>query len=140
MPENSGRISALNWRTLVDEALRRRKAEKLTQREHAALASVSIPTIVAFDRSEQTLTLAKAFDILRVVGLIDQPTEGGAQEEFVREAFARWRDLTSKLPQDSPGRFPHGSYHIDYALEGELKAVELHVLQKLLEEAEFRKT
>ena len=63
MPENSRAIGPLNWRALVDEALRRRKAEKLTQREHAALASVSIPTIVAFDRGERTLSLAKAFDI-----------------------------------------------------------------------------
>ena len=58
------------------EAIRRRKEEKLTQREHAALASVSIPTIVGFDRGEKTLTLAKAFDILRVVGLIEEPGRG----------------------------------------------------------------
>ncbi len=59
----------LDWCQLVDEAIRRRKAEKLTQKEHAPLASVSIPMIVAFDRGEITLSLAKAFDILRVVGL-----------------------------------------------------------------------
>src|ERR1700694_1974457 len=105
MPQNSGRIAPLNWRTLVAEALRRRKAEKLTQREHAALASVSIPTIVSFDRAEQTLTLAKAFDILRVVGLLEEPGKEGAQGAFVQEAFARWRELTAKLPPDSPGRF-----------------------------------
>jgi transcriptional regulator with XRE-family HTH domain len=79
MLENSIKVTPLNWRALVAEALRRRKAEKLTQREHAALASVSIPTIVAFDRGERTLSLAKAFDILRVVGLIEEPTEDGAQ-------------------------------------------------------------
>ena len=56
----------MDWRALVDEAIRRRKAEKLTQREHAALASVSIPTIVSFDRGEESLTLTKAFAILRV--------------------------------------------------------------------------
>jgi hypothetical protein len=49
-------ITPLNG-TLVTEAIRRRKAEKLTEREHAALASVSIPTIVAFDRGEKTLSL-----------------------------------------------------------------------------------
>src|SRR3984957_20733552 len=101
MSENFGRIAPLNWRALVAEAIRRRKAEKLTQREHAALASVSIPTIVSFDRGERTLSLAKAFDILRVVGLVDEPAEGGAQEAFVQEAFARWRELTAKLPQES---------------------------------------
>jgi transcriptional regulator with XRE-family HTH domain len=80
MSQNIGLIAPLNWRALVNEALRRRKAEKLTQRRHAALASVSVPTIVAFDRGERTLSLAKAFDILRVVGLVDEPAEGGAQE------------------------------------------------------------
>ena len=135
MSPNPRGIAPLNWRTLVAEAIRRRKAEKLTQREHAALASVSIPTIVAFDRGERTLTLAKAFDILRVVGLIEEPSEEGAQEVFVQKAFARWRELTSQPPEDSPGRFPNGWYRIDYALEGDLKNVELHEFQRLLEEA-----
>jgi transcriptional regulator with XRE-family HTH domain len=135
MPENPRGIAPLNWSALVAEAIRRRKAEKLTQREHAALASVSIPTIVGFDRGERTLTLAKAFDILRVVGLVEEPGEGGAQAAFVQEAFARWRELTAKLPEDSPGRFPHGWYRFDYALEGELKTIELHRLPALLRNA-----
>ncbi len=130
----------MNWRGLVDEAIRRRKAEKLTQREHASLASVSIPTIVSFDRGEESLTLAKAFDILRVVGLVERPSEQGAQEAFVQEAFKRWRDLTAKLPEDSAGRFPDGWYRIDYALEGDLKTVELHELQGLIDRAAVRHT
>ena len=60
MPANPTRIELLNWKSLVAEAIRRRRAEKLTQRDHAALAGVSIPTIVAFDRAEETLTLAVA--------------------------------------------------------------------------------
>ena len=135
MSENPRGVAPLNWQDLVAEAIRRRKAEKLTQREHAALASVSIPTIVSFDRAERTLSLAKAFDILRVVGLLEEPTEPGAQEAFVQEAFKRWRELTSALPGDSPGRFPNGWYRIDYALEGKIKSVELHQLQDLLEKA-----
>ncbi|HEY4342736.1 MAG TPA: transcriptional regulator [Parvibaculum sp.] len=125
----------MNWRLLVDEALSRRKAEKLTQREHAALASVSIPTIAAFDRGETTLTLAKAFDILRVVGLVDEPAEDGVQDTFVREAFVRWRSLTDKLPKDSPGRFPHGWYRFDYWLEGDLKTVSLTEYEEILRQA-----
>jgi transcriptional regulator with XRE-family HTH domain len=130
----------LSWRALVDEALRRRKAESMTQRQHAALASVSVPTIVSFDRGELTLSLAKAFDILRVVGLVDEPAENGAQEVFVQEAFSRWQALTAKLSDDSPARFPHGWYRIDYALEGDLKEVELHKFQQILAEAELRLT
>jgi hypothetical protein len=99
MSEYSGNIASVNWRALVREAIRRRRAEKLTQREHAALASVSIPTIVAFDRGERTLSLAKAFDILRVVGLVEEPPEEGAQELFVRDAFARWRSSPGSSPK-----------------------------------------
>jgi transcriptional regulator with XRE-family HTH domain len=140
MPENSRGVGPLNWRAIVDEAIRRRKAEKLTQKEHAALASVSIPTIVAFDRGERTLTLAKAFDILRVVGLTEEPDEVGAQEAFVRDAFNRWRELTSALPKNSPAHFPHGWYRFDYALEGDLKQPDLPEFERMLERAEVRHT
>ena len=135
MPAHTGRIEALDWRALVDEALRRRKAEKMTQRQHAALAGVSIPTIVAFDRGERTLSLAKAFDILRVVGLVVERGEEGAQEAFVQAALARWRELTAKLPAESPARFPHGWYRFDYALKGELKDIELHRFREVLNES-----
>jgi transcriptional regulator with XRE-family HTH domain len=135
MCQNPGGMTPVNWTALVAEAIRRRKAEKLTQREHAALASVSIPTIVGFDRGEKTLSLAKAFDILRIVGLVEEPSEGGAQEAFVQDASARWRELTAKLPENSPGRFPNGSYRFDYALEGDIKEIELHRLPPILREA-----
>jgi transcriptional regulator with XRE-family HTH domain len=140
MPKNLRGITPLNWTALVTEAIRRRKAEKVTQREHAALASVSIPTIVAFDRGERTLTLAKAFDILRVVGLVEEPVEEGVQEAFVQEAFSRWRELAAKLPENSPGRFPNGWYRFDYALEGELRKIELHQFPALLRQAMIQHT
>lgn len=135
MPQNSQGLAPLNWRSLVDEALRRRKSEGMTQREHAALASVSVPTIAAFDRGESTLTLAKAFDILRVVGLMDEPAEDGAQDAFVREAFARWRALTGTLPEGSPGRFRDGWYRFDYCLDGNLKTVSLTDFEEILRKA-----
>jgi transcriptional regulator with XRE-family HTH domain len=140
MPSNPRGITPLNWSELIAEAIRRRKKEKLTQKEHAALASVSIPTIVSFDRGERTLSLAKAFDILRVVGLVEEPNQEGAQEAFVQEAFARWRELTSALAKDSPGRFPEGWYRIDYALEGDLKTVELHHFEDMLRKAQRSNT
>lgn len=140
MLKNPSGITAIDWRGLVEEALRRRKAEKMTQKEHAALAGVSIPTIVAFDRGERTLTLAKTFDILRVVGLVEEQGEDGAQDIFVQEAFQRWRDLTAKLPENSPGRMPHGFYRIDYWLEGDLKDIELPELYRLMKKAEIKNT
>lgn len=135
MSENFRGITPINWQALVTESLRRRKAEKMTQKEHAALASVSIPTIVAFDRGERTLSLAKAFDILRVVGLVEEPAGEGSQEIFVQEAYSRWRELTAQLPTTSPGRFPHGWYRIDYELEGDLKEVEPIALFPMLNKA-----
>jgi transcriptional regulator with XRE-family HTH domain len=120
MSTTSGGIGPLNWPGLVTEAIRRRKAEKLTQKEHAALASVSVPTIIAFDRGERTLSLTKAIDILRVVGLVDEPSNAGSQEIFVQQAFTRWRELIADLPKNSPGRFPAGWYRIDYALDGDI--------------------
>lgn len=140
MPAHPGSLGPLDWRALVDEAIRRRKAEKLTQRRHAALAGVSVPTIIAFDRGERTLSLAKAFDILRVVGLIEERLAQGAQERFVADAFSRWRQLTKELPPDSPARFPNGWYQLDYALEGELDEVELHHFEAVLAKAVTRLT
>ncbi len=133
-------IAPLNWGALVEEALRRRKGEKLTQREHAALAGVSIPTMAAFERGETTLTLSKALDILRVVGLVYEETEQGAQEAFVREASERWRSLTKDLPTGSPGRFPHGWYRFDYCLEGELRTPSLTAFGVILDKAVTRLT
>jgi transcriptional regulator with XRE-family HTH domain len=140
MPANSTRIELLNWKSLVAEAVRRRKAEKLTQREHASLAGVSIPTIGAFDRGEETLTLAKAFDILRVVGLVVERDRASVQGSFVSDALIRWQELTKKLPEDSPGRFPNGSFQFDYALEGDLPNFELHKFRDILEKAVIRHT
>lgn len=140
MSENTRNLAPLDWRALVAEALRRRKTERLTQKEHAALASVSIPTIIAFDRGELTLSLSKAFDILRVVGLVAEVAEEGTQEAFVSQAYARWHQLIKPLPENSPGRFPHGFMRFDYALIGELKSFELHELQPLIEKAEVKHT
>jgi transcriptional regulator with XRE-family HTH domain len=135
MSTTSGGIGPLNWPGLVTEAIRRRKAEKLTQKEHAALASVSVPTIIAFDRGERTLSLTKAIDILRVVGLVEEPSNAGSQEIFVQQAFTRWRELIADLPKNSPGRFPAGWYRIDYALDGDIKEVEPHRLIEVVAKA-----
>lgn len=140
MPENPRGVGPLNWQRLVEEALVRRKSEKMTQREHAALADVSIPTIAGFDRGETTLTLAKAFDILRVVGLVDEPREGGAQERFLRESLERWRAITADLPANNVARFPDGFYRVDYCLEGELKQVSGRAFENVLRQAITRHT
>ncbi|WP_051341310.1 hypothetical protein [Azospirillum halopraeferens] len=111
-------IPPLDWPALVDEALRRRRAERLTQKEHAALAGVSVPTVIAFDRKETTLSLAKAFAILDIVGLVAARTDADPQDAFATAAERRWQELTGGLPADSPIRMPHGHYAVDYAIAG----------------------
>lgn len=96
--------------------------------------------MASFDRGETTLTLAKAFDILRTVGMIEEASAESAQDSFVSDAFARWRSLVDKLPVRSPGRFPDGWYRFDYELKGDLKAFTLREFERVLKKAETRHT
>lgn len=121
MPASLRGVELLNWQKLIAEAVERRKEGGMTKREHAALAGVSAPTMAAFERGETTLSLAKAFDILRVVGLMDEPVAAGAQERFLQESIERWQNLVRDLPATSPARFPDGYYRVDYCFGGELK-------------------
>lgn len=130
MSENTT-IKPLNWKAIVGEALRRRKSEKMTQREHAALANVSVPTMAAFERVDTSLSLSKAFDILRVVGMTYEPSKENLQDIFVRESFSRWNALNNEL-KDSAIRFPYGWARFDYYLEGELKHIEAKEFIKIL--------
>jgi transcriptional regulator with XRE-family HTH domain len=113
-----------NWNSLVLEAKRRRVQEGLTQLEHANLANVSRTTIAAFDRFETTLSIEKALDILRVVGLADEGDDATSSDraQFERDALERWRKLTQKLPEGDPATFPDGYYLFSYELIGELSA------------------
>lgn len=122
----------LNWPSLVAEAKRRRKAEGLTQRHHAALAGVSAPTMGAFDRGATTLTLARALDILRVVGLVAEETPRSAQDAFVAAALARWHQLVETLPASAPARHPHGNYAADYQILGIGEAPSVMQLAEML--------
>lgn len=108
----------INWQDIVNETLKRRKEEGLTQREHAALANVSIPTMAAFEAGELSLSLAKAFDILKVVGLIDERPPESMQDVFVRESMEKWNAATTDLLQTSVTPFLNGWYRFDYYLEG----------------------
>lgn len=113
-----GDIPPLDWDGLVAEAVRRRRREGLTQKEHAAMANVSVPTMVAFDRGETSLSLTKALDILRVVGLVARRTEMSSHEAFVAAAEDRWEELVRKSASDSPVRLPNGHYSFDYEIGG----------------------
>jgi transcriptional regulator with XRE-family HTH domain len=60
---------SLEWQKLVDEAVERRKAERLTQRTLAALAGVSLPTLVKFEKGVTDIKLTGVLAILKVLGL-----------------------------------------------------------------------
>ena len=59
----------LDWQGLVEEAVRRRKEQKLTQKQLAAIAGTSGPTINAFEQQKTSLTLESALKVLRCLGL-----------------------------------------------------------------------
>lgn len=59
----------LDWQRLVEEAIKRRKEQKLTQKQLAVLAGVSGPTVNAFEQQKTSITLESALKILRCMGM-----------------------------------------------------------------------
>lgn len=59
----------LNWASFVEEAIKRRKEQKLTQEQLAVLAGVSKPTLSSFEQKQTSIKLESALKILRVLGL-----------------------------------------------------------------------
>lgn len=108
----------LDWRALVDEATHRRKAEGLTQKDLAALAGVSPPTVIAFERGEINLRLERVFAILDAVGLIVQPGAPDSLAAFIHAARKRWDDLVAALDDDDPARQPLGHSEQAYRIVG----------------------
>ncbi|WP_179041785.1 helix-turn-helix domain-containing protein [Sphingobium lactosutens] len=124
----------LNWRALVDEAVRRRKAEQLTQRDLAALAGVSAPTIVAFERGNTRLRMDKAFDILLVLGLLAPLEDDPGRSSFVQAAARRWQDLVAPLDPGDAARQPDGSITYDHSLN-EARPIALRALLPIVRNA-----
>lgn len=61
----------LNWQLLVEEAIKRRKAQKLSQRRLAAIAGVSQPTVSRFELQKEDIQLSSALKILETLGLAE---------------------------------------------------------------------
>ena len=59
----------LNWQSLIEEAIKRRKEQHLTQEQLAVLAGVSKPTLNAFEQGKISITLENAIKILRMLGM-----------------------------------------------------------------------
>jgi len=62
----------LNWRLLVEEAIKRRKEQKISQRRLAAIAGISQPTISRFEQQRDDIQLSSAMKILDVLGLVEK--------------------------------------------------------------------
>ncbi len=60
----------LDWQEIVIEATKRRKQQKLNQKQLATIAGVSHPTVVKFESCDPSLKLESAFAIMKVLGLI----------------------------------------------------------------------
>ena len=50
----------LNWNLLVEEAIKRRKERKISQRRLAAIAEVSQPTVSRFEQRKDDIQLSSA--------------------------------------------------------------------------------
>jgi transcriptional regulator with XRE-family HTH domain len=72
----------LNWTVLVEEAIRRRHGMNLTQKQLAALAKISTPTISRFEQNDKDIQLSSVLAILDVLGMTDKRTLVFPDEEF----------------------------------------------------------
>lgn len=59
----------LNWQSFVQEAVKRRKEQNLTQEQLAVLANVSKPTLNRFEQGKTNIKLDSALKILKILGL-----------------------------------------------------------------------
>ncbi len=108
----------IDWRAVVDEAVRRRKQEGLTQAALATLAGVSRPTLVAFEQGEINLRFERVIAILDALGLFVQPGRSDSLQSFVHEARNRFKELVAKLDDDHPSVQSLGHSEQAYAIDG----------------------
>lgn len=59
----------LDWPSLIEEAIKRRKQQRFTQEQLAVLCGVSKPTLNSFEQGKTNITLDSALKILRNLDL-----------------------------------------------------------------------
>lgn len=62
----------LNWQAFVQEAVARRKGQKLSQESLAVLAGISKPTLNSFEQGKTSITLDSALKILHSLGMTEE--------------------------------------------------------------------
>ena len=65
------RYIRLDWQSLVEAAVKKRKAQGLIQKELAVLAGVSKPTLNRFEQGDVSITIKNAMKILKALGLCE---------------------------------------------------------------------
>lgn len=108
----------IDWRATVDEAIRRRKEEGLSQRSLASLAGVSLPTVNAFEQGQINLRFERVVAILEAINLFIRPADQDSFESFLHDSRRRWEELVGDLPKDHPSRQPHGHSEQAYTIIG----------------------
>jgi transcriptional regulator with XRE-family HTH domain len=76
----------INWPALVEEAVRRRHGLNLTQKQIAALARVSPPTVSRFEQNAKDIQLSTVLAILDVLGMSDSRTLTCQDDKFHRDS------------------------------------------------------
>jgi transcriptional regulator with XRE-family HTH domain len=122
----------IDWQAVVDEAIRRRKQDGLSQRDLAALAGVSVPTVNSFEKGETSLRFDRVVAILDALGLFLHPGESDSLQAFTHSARRRWGELVAGLADDDPSRQPFGHSEQAYAFEGEQLQPSLNELRDTL--------
>jgi transcriptional regulator with XRE-family HTH domain len=117
----------LNWPSLVDEAIRRRKVEGLSQRTLAALAEVSVPTVNAFEKGSTKLRLDSVVAILTVLGLYENPVDPKSFEAF---------EVSGRDAAEKAGLLPaHGFVEIAFQIAADqIDELGIASLTRLVEE------
>jgi hypothetical protein len=72
----------LNWDAFVEEAIRRRRALKMTQKQLALIANISLPTLSRFEQNSKDIQLSTALHILGALGMTDTRTLSFPDKEF----------------------------------------------------------
>jgi len=125
----------IDWRFVVEEAVRRRKDEGHTQRSLAALAGVSVPTVNAFEQGEINLRFERIVAILDALGLFVQSGRTDSLQSFIYDARTRWHGLITDLPDDASARQSQGHSEQAYAIDGVEQLPTLSKLRELLARA-----
>jgi transcriptional regulator with XRE-family HTH domain len=124
--------NSIDWRATVDEAVRRRKEEGLSQRSLASLAGVSVPTVNAFEQGQINLRFERVIAILEALDLFVRPADQDSFESFLHGSRRRWDELVGGLPENHPSRQPNGHSEQAYAILGLEDVPPLGQLRELL--------